>query len=107
MSQSYTREDNAIRHKKDKHAENITQEKSKTIFTCPSCFKTFSRRSNMESHKRTHDERRQQFCCYHCDDVFEDNDGLFTHVTADHPLGGTQTGKDWHRMWQTKDDEEN
>lgn len=46
----------------------------------------------MKRHKRTHGKKRQLFSCNHCDGIFDDYDGLFSHVTAEHPLGGTQTG---------------
>ena len=50
------------------------------------------KRQQFSCKQRKHDKKRHQFSCNHCDDVFDDYDDVFSHVTVEHPLGGAQTG---------------
>ena len=79
-------------HQAKVHGIKKETERKLTSFTCKICKKTFGKQFNLTRHtERVHQQRtvkrkRTPFSCRHCDCEFDDYDGLFEHVTGNHPL---------------------
>jgi C2H2-type zinc finger/Zinc finger, C2H2 type len=60
-------------------------------FQCPICFKTFSRKDNLQRHVESVHEKKTRFICCHCPKAFYKKQNLQEHITQCHTFTNDNT----------------
>lgn len=68
---------------------NPVGQKEKGPFTCPTCYKTYSHKSNLGRHKRLECGKEPQFQCPFCPQRTTQNSSLRKHIERHHVASNT------------------
>ena len=56
----------------------------KIVHECDLCQQRFTRKSNLDEHKKSHYEEKKEYICLHCDKTYSSRDTLGRHVRNTH-----------------------